>query len=244
MSEVQKYIDICKSKYPFLQFKVYDIMEPTLNHKYGTISIVKIISTENTNEPLVVIPGYSFKSFNTMCDKLLEGINIIKDTFSVIYFINWGETIKQKSIDCTKGIVDEREQFEINERFREEMAIVLDKILRSKDMHFIEEGQSFSLLGKSAGGGISIYIASMNMYVDRLFLCAPATITGGSLLKDRTSKKHPLDILLSWNKDDKMIPYQKHEQFVSDFEEQGNIYSMFLYEEGGHELNVNFLMEL
>ena len=98
-------------------------------------------------------------------------------------------------------------------------------------------------MGKSAGGAIAMYIAKMNLFVDRLFLCAPGTNTGGTLLKDRIGR-HPLDIKLSWNKDDTVIHSDEHKIFVSDFEKQGNTFLFYLYDEGGHELNVNFLMEL
>ena len=62
-------------------------------------------------------------------------------------------------------------------------------------------------------------------------------------VKDRKGK-HQLDIMLSWNKDDMIVPVEKHEQIISDFTRQGNAFSLYLYEKGGHELNVNFLKEL
>lgn len=241
MAELTEYINTLKTKYPYLHFNTYDIIEPHLNVYVSSINIIKITYNmsldSNDMEPLVVIPGYSFKSFSTMTSILLESFDMIKNKYNHIILVNWGDKIKEISTEIVKDIKDEDTKYKINEDFRIKMANVLDKILRSPDMML---GSKFAILGKSAGGGIALYIASMNQSVDKLYLCAPATILAGKIIKDRDD----LTILLSWNKDDNMIPYEKYKDFEDDFQQQNNKYKVYLYEIGGHELNFEFVKKL
>ena len=238
MSEVTEYIDTMRTKYPFLHFKIRDVVEPTLNENYGTINIIHVNHQESNKNQLIVIPGYSFKSFTSMTNILLEG-SIASEKYN-IFIINWGDKIKELSTLVTKDIEKEEDKYKANEDFRMKMANILDKILRSDDMGFIQEGTNISLLGKSAGGGVALYIASVNHYVNKLYLCAPATTTNGTLVKDRKD----LDIKISWNKDDNMIPFEKLNDFIIDFNNQHNRYTQYTYESGGHELNPLFVKEL
>ena len=239
MSELSNYIDTLRTKYPFLNFKIHDVVESTLNENYGVINIIHITNTSpESREPLIVIPGYSFKSFTGMTNVLLEG-SIASDKYN-IHVINWGDRVKELSIDVSKDLESEEEKYKANDVFRMKMANILDKILRSEDMGFTQDGTNISLLGKSAGGGVALYIAKVNHYVNKLFLCAPSTNTNGTLVEDRKD----LEIKLSWNKDDNTIPYEKHKDFIIDFENQHNRYTLYLYETGGHELNSEFVKEL
>ena len=209
--------------------------EPFLNKKYGIIKILKIKLFGNSNQ-LVVIPGYSFNSLCTMFDKIYEGIDSIKNKYSELYMICWSQEIKTQSEEVIKGVADIDTQYRLSEQYRIEIAHVVDKILRSPSMDF----KNFSILGKSAGGGISIYIASLNEQVKNLYICCPGTNEGGKTLINRKD----LNIKLSWNKDDDKIPFSKSQIFINDFEAQGNKYKFYIYETGGHELNVNFFKEI
>jgi hypothetical protein len=240
MSEIYEYIKVSEGKHPDLKFSIYNISEPLLNDKYGVISFIKITYETSALEPLIMIPGYSNRSFMTMTDKLLGSFQSIKRKYSMVYLINWGNRIKDLSSEVINGITNIEEQYRINEIFRSELAVVVDKILRSKDMGLLSEKKNFALLGKSAGGGIALYIASMNHLVNKLFLCAPGTTTNGSVVKDRKD----LDIKLSWNKDDTIIPFDENKKFITTFNKQKNKFSFFPYDMGGHELNGEFVKEL
>ena len=229
MSEFADYIKIIQTNHKALNFTVYKVEEPILESKYGSINLVKIVGGD---KPLIVIPGYSTKSFITMTNKLLEGINSIKEY--TIYIVCWGDRIKELSSNITKD-KDSSEHYQLNEKFRAELAHIMDKILRN---YFGDT--NISILGKSAGGGVTLYIASINHNVKEIFLCAPATTTGGTLLEDRKD----IRILLSWNKDDDIIPHTNSDDFIADFEKQDNDYYFYLYDTGGHELNVHFLSEI
>ncbi len=68
-------------------------------------------------------------------------------------------------------------------------------------------------------------------------LCCPGISERGRPLINRLD----LDIRLSWNEDDDVIPFKVSEELINDFELQGNNYQFYSYSTGGHELNVEFL---
>jgi len=234
MSDIKDYLDKCQNDYNFddYDFNIYNIEEPNLLKKYGTIKIVKV-KLSGDGGPLVVIPGYSFKSFCSMIQKVFKGFEYIKNKYSEFYMISWSPEIKELSIEVSRNVEDEDTKFRLNEQFRIEMAHVVDKILRSPPMDF----KNFTLMGKSAGGGVSIYIASMNEEVKTLMLCCPGISERGRPLANRKD----LDIHLSWNEDDDVIPYKVSEELINDFKNQDNKYKFYSYPTGGHELNVEFL---
>ena len=233
MTELTIELEKLSKKINLPKYKIQTIQEPLLNSKYGNINIVTIEC--KGSKPLVVIPGYSTKSFITMFEKLIEGYEYI-NTYSSIYVVCWGSTIKELSQEVIKDLTLTQDIFEKNEEFRIEMANILDKILRSPPLNL----QDITLLGKSAGGGVSMYIASNNKNVKELLLCCPATMYHGMVLENRKD----ILIKLSWNEDDDIIPYETYEYFERDFKINKNKYKMYLYETGGHELNVEFLRDI
>ena len=240
MTALKIQLDILETKFNSIfkkhKYTIYDINEPILNNKYGIINIVKMNLDNKKGPCLIVVPGYSMDSMVTIFEKLLEGFNYIKDIYSSLYIVNWGQTIKDLSSNITKGLTDQDEMYQLNEDFRIDLASVLDKIIRSMDLKC-----DITILGKSAGGGVSIYMAKMDTShnIKTLLLCCPGTIGGGKPLKDRKDLK----IALSWNEDDNKIPFQTYTKFEEDFVEQNNNYKIFLYKKGGHELNTLFLKE-
>jgi len=237
MSEIKDYLDKCQNDYNFddYNFNIYNIEEPNLLKKYGTIKIVKI-KLSGEGGTLVVIPGYSFKSFCSMIQKIFKGFDYIKDKYTDFYMISWSPEIKELSQEVIKGVDDTDTKYRLNEQFRIEMAHIVDKILRSPSMDF----KNFTLLGKSAGGGVSMYIASMNQEVKTLLICCPGISEKGKPLANRIE----LDIRLSWNEDDDVIPFKVSDDIIEDFKLQGNSYKFYSYEKGGHELNIEFLKDI
>jgi len=236
MSEIKDYLDKCQNDYNFddYEFDIYNIEEPILNKKYGNIKIVKVKLTGDGGT-LFVIPGYSFKSFCSMIQKLFQGFDYIKNKYTEMYMISWSPEIKELSQEVSKDVEDIETKYRLNEQFRIEMAHIVDKILRSPLMDF----KNFTLLGKSAGGGVSIYIASMNEEIKTLLLCCPGISERGRPLADRKD----LDIKLSWNEDDDVIPFKVSDDLILDFKNQENKYKFYPYPSGGHELNIEFLKD-
>jgi hypothetical protein len=64
-----------------------------LNSVFHGISIVKVTLNNKENKPLVIIPGYSNKSFESGFDKLMGEFESYKDKYSVMYAVCWGSTV-------------------------------------------------------------------------------------------------------------------------------------------------------
>ena len=59
------------------KYNIAMFSSPQLEGQYGEINLVKISLNNKEGMDLLVIPGYSFKSFTTMLTKLIEGIEFI-----------------------------------------------------------------------------------------------------------------------------------------------------------------------
>ena len=223
MSEVQTFINKFKN---FQNFKIDEINKV----QFITISVSK---SDNTN-PLVIIPPYSFDGFAKIMTTIDNNFDIIKKKYNIIYAIYWGDEIKRKSIEIStilnkncKNITNVDEKYKINEKFRITLANTANKIINKYKI------TSFTLLGKSAGGGISIHIAKKNKQVMFLFLVCPAISTIVKLNKT-------IKIILSWNRDDDKIPYEESLPLINNYIKNKNDFNFLSYETGGHELHDDF----
>lgn len=215
-------------------YEILTVSHPEIEKEYGTISIVKIKLNNKENKPLVIIPGYSNKSFESGFDKLIGEFESYKDKYSVMYAVCWGSTVKEVTVEYPKSAGDDIEKrYELNEVIRIKLAKILDKILRSPNMNLT----NITLFGKSAGGGVSIHVAAMNLKVKYLYISCPGTNDRGKVLKDRKE----LPIKISWNKDDDVLPYSVAQEFIQVFEENENNYKFHHYPTGGHEFNPEFI---
>ena len=218
-------------------YEVLTVAHPDIEENYGTISMVKVTLNNKENKPLVIIPGYSNKSFESGFDKLMDEFDSYKDKYSVMYAVCWGSKVKEVTVEAPKPAGDNKEeQYRLNEVIRVKLAHVLDKILRSPKMALT----NITLFGKSAGAGVCIHIAAMNLEVKYLYISCPGTNDRGNALINRKE----LPIKLSWNKDDDVLPYPVSQEFIQVFERNENNYKFYHYETGGHEFNPKFIREL
>lgn len=220
-------------------YSILTVSHPKIEEQYGAISIVKVILNKEDKEAstLVIIPGYSASSFMSGFESIMDGFDSYKNKYSVMYAVYWGTMVKTITDEYAKSAGDNKEeQYKLNEKIRIELAIVLDKILRSPDM----ELTNITLFGKSAGGGVSIHIAAMNSEVKYLYISCPGTNNYGEALID----KKELPIKLAWNKDDNKIDYTESQKFIEVFEKNKNDFKFYSYETGGHEFNPLFIQEL
>jgi dienelactone hydrolase len=217
-------------------YEILTVSEPTIEREYGVISIVKIKGGNPEYKPLVVIPGYSNDSFESGFNILMQELDHIKKNYSEIYAFCWGSTVKKLTQNYSEHEKDEEKAFALNEKLRIILAHLLDKIIRSPDMKLT----NISVLAKSAGAGVAIHMAAINPEIKFLYIACPGTNGGGKTLKYRKD----LPIKLMWNKDDNKIPFETSEKFIDDFKKQGNNYTFYEYEKGGHEFNVEFIKEL
>jgi hypothetical protein len=214
-------------------YEMLTVNHPKIEEQYGVISIIKIKLNNKSNTPLLVFPGYSNNSFKSGFDVVLTGLDHLKSKYSVMYFVCWGLTIKQLSKDYSAGAKNQEDEFKLNDELKLKIAKVFDKILRSPDM----ELTNITLLCKSAGGGVGIFLTSMNSEIKNLFMAAPALTARGTPLADRKD----LNIKLSWCKDDPDLPYKVNKEYIVDLKKQGNKYKFFSYDKGGHEFNSEFI---
>lgn len=235
MTDIKEFIK--KSSYDFTKnkYKIYKFEEATLNKQYGSIKVLFIKLNNSDGIPIIIIPGYSHKSFYTMLNIILEGLDNIKDKYSQLFIFQWSPEIKEISEKLIEDVKDENIKYEINEKYRTELAKILDKILKSPDMYL----DKFDLMGKSAGGGVAAYVASMNNSVNRLILISPGSISHGENLKDFKNK-----IILSWNEDDSVILKDEIEKYIENFKKNNNNYKYYSYQKGGHEINIELLQKL
>jgi hypothetical protein len=217
-------------------YEILTVSHPKIEKEYGNISIVKIKLDNPEYKPLVVIPGYSNESFESGFNVLMQGFDHIKSNYSVMYAFCWGSTIKKLTKDYSSHEKDEEKAFILNEELRIKLAHVLNKIIRSPDLKLT----NVTILGKSAGAGVSIHISAINPEIKFLYIACPGTNGRGKTLKDRLD----LPIKLMWNKDDDKLPFTISKEFIDDFKKQGNNYKYYEYEKGGHEFNIEFINKL
>jgi hypothetical protein len=235
MTDIKEFIEKCGFESQKNEYIIYKFEEPILNKKYGLIRVLSIKLNKTEGIPIIVIPGYSHKSFCTMLKIILEGFDNIKDKYSQLLIFQWSPEIKEISEKLIEDVKDVNIKYEINEKYRTELANLLDKILRSPDIQL----NNFDLMGKSAGGGVAAYIAQMNNSVNKLILISPGSISHGENLKDFRNK-----IILSWNEDDTIIQKDEIEQYIENFKKNNNKYKYYSFENGGHEININLLQKL
>jgi hypothetical protein len=214
------------------KYNIAMFSSPQLEDQYGEINLVKISLNNKEGMDLLVIPGYSFKSFTTMLTKLIEGMEYIENKYKNIYMINWGDKVKASTLTLGDGLPQDQKYIKQDE-FRGKLAEVVDKLIRSPDMNL----HNFTLLGKSAGAGVSFYLAAINTEVKVLMACCPGITNRGAVVANRLDLK----IHLMWNKDDDVISYSIHEEIMGQLQGQGNDVTFYSYDDGGHELNVKFL---
>lgn len=205
----------------FEKFSNFQIIE------YDKMKLVKIIISNN-NKPLVIIPPYSFDGFTKIMKTISDNFDIIKKKYNIIYAIVWNDEIKKESQKIINGITDVKEQYIINEKFRVMLADLANKIIKTNKIN------KFTLLGKSAGGGVAIYISKKNKQVKNLFLICPA------IMKSSLKLNKEIKIILSWNRDDDKIPYEKSLPLIKNYVNNKNNFMFLSYDIGGHELHDNF----
>jgi len=216
-----------ESKYNIAMFS-----SPQLEEQYGEINLLKISLNNKEGMDLLVIPGYSFRSFSTMLTTIIDGMSFIENKYKNIYMINWGEKVKTFSQTVGEGLPNDQ-KFIKQDEYREKLALVVDKLIRSRDLTL----QNFTILAKSAGGGVSFFLAGINPEVKVFLVCCPGITNRGTVLASRKD----LVIHLAWNKDDDFIDYKIHAEIMHQLQSQGNTVTFHSYEKGGHELNVKFL---
>ena len=60
------------------EISIQTFVHPKIDEKYGEINLTTIPLNNSEGMPLLVIPGYSFKSFKTMLGKIRDGFSTLR----------------------------------------------------------------------------------------------------------------------------------------------------------------------
>lgn len=210
--------DFLKKYKNFENFEIVD---------YDKAKLIKI-TIGTSNKPLVIIPPYSFDGFSKILVTIDNNFEMLKKKYNIIYVIFWTNEIKKKSTQIIAGISDIKEQYKINEQFRGDLAHLANEIIKKNKIN------KFTLLGKSAGGGVAIYVAKKNKQVINLFLICPA------IMKTTLKLNKEMKIVLSWNIDDDKITYENSLPLIKNYIKNKNNFMFLSFGIGGHELHEDF----
>jgi len=223
------------------EYNISRISSPKINGRYGEINSTTI-PLNHTGPDLLVIPGFGIKSHNNMLKILIEGIEFLSK-FRKIIIINFGEKIKTLS-KAWEDLFDDA-RYKKEDEFKKELAEILDKLIRGPDINL----SNFTVLAKSAGGGVAFFLAGINPEVKVLMAACPGFHNNGTVVRDRQDLK----IYIMWNMDDDVLDYDevinedgtikksKRIEIMKQLKLQGNDVTFYSYDDGGHELNVKFL---
>ena len=150
---------------------------------------------------LVVIPGFSEESICWTIGRINRYKDIILENgFSNVYIFDLKEI---KQIEKDKNVYGQGQAF--TNEFYTSIARIVDKIIRA----LILKGNNISILGRSAGGGVSIWMYHLHTctYIEGLNLAAPGYDPIG--LQDMflvKAKENNLKVRLSYSPRDTKVP--------------------------------------
>ena len=221
---------------PESMYKVSMFSHPKIEEKYGEINLVQIPLKNPSGTDLFVIPGYSFRSFTSMFGKMKEGMKYFESKYRNLYMINFGDKVKKDTTTMLSEGMTEEESYVKQDFYREDLAKTLDKCIRNPELNLT----NFTLVGKSAGGGVSIFLAGMNKEVKKLLFCCPGITNRGTPLAARPE----LEIHMGWNIDDDTVEYNINKEIMEQLTKQGNTVRFHGYQKGGHEINSLFIEDV
>lgn len=222
----------CRGNFGEDGWKFYDIISKNgkLKERYGNFSmIVKKLSGDETKPNLVVLPGFSKKSFCNTSKKILTNIDKIRSLFNSVYIICFGTEIKEMQNEscnkrdeiCKKYHIDQKpyinnekfsEIYQFEEQLLDDISQIIDKILRALEI------KNVYILGKCAGGGVSIRTILKSDIYKGLLLAVPGSPTNVEKLKDLEDEKlKNLKFRFVWNIHDK---FNYHWKNPEEYEEK------------------------
>lgn len=170
---------------------------------------------KSNSSPLIIIPGFSEKSFGWSVGRINSNREKLHKKFSDIYIFD------NSSIDKTPNNLEKSE-----EKIAQSVTYLEISKMYVELIRFIIGDNKFSLLGRSAGGGISLMIGmgELSSNIDELYLAAP----GYSLeyMKSQDLSKLPKKLLISHSINDQKIKIDDPDGSISLcrlFKNNGNI---------------------
>ena len=178
---------------------------------------------QNKGKTLIILPGFSEKSICWTIGRIFRFQEIIKNKgFSNIYIFDFKEI---KSIQDNQHVKEFINSSATSYNcFYNEIALIVDKIIRNTILDKIDK---ISILGRSAGGGIALFLYQLNTcnYIEGLNLAAPGYDPDG-LPKSFITKAQAnnLNIRLSYSINDSRIPKNQIDNMHTKFKILGKNY--------------------
>jgi len=168
-----------------------------------SISIITLYCNRNKQTELIIIPGFSSSSFDRNYRTLFEYYEkkIDLSQFKKVHLIDFQDD-KLFSIVKLHALFFKENQI-INPMLENELYKKCAQIIHSK----LEMNVKYTILGKSAGGGVAIYLANLiHNQVEKLLLFAPGV---GHIDQDSKLKRNfnILNIVIGWNIEDTKVKY-------------------------------------
>lgn len=229
-------IDNLSQEWAFQKFK-YDPYEIKVAHH----------DFKNSNDRnLVFLGGFSTKSFNTSMQIITNKLDKLGNKFGSIYGICL-DAFKNSQTEACKHYSERVEDckdrdnnvYDNESNLNKDIASIVNNIVDNLKL------KKISLLGKCAGGGVSIFTACSGKY-DALYLAVPGNPKAAKPLLEMSKEKlNEMEFIFSWNEDDEFkFNWGKStdEKNVYDtiMKEQKN-YKSFLFKQGGHDVSLEFI---
>ncbi len=209
-----------------------------LNIPKSAISIETIKGNASKETELIIIPGFSNSSYDRNYKSLFEYYDIKLDIkkFNKVHLIKFQDD-EHISIREFHGELLKEDALLENELYRRLAEIINEKL----------EISNYTILAKSAGGGVGIYLSQLiPMQINRLLLFAPGV---GYINND--IKKLRLDedkIIVGWNREDMKVKMDKIWPILSTLLPNTKIYLYNMDIKEGvdtqHEINSKFIKDV
>ena len=182
----------------------YELFKKIKNIDDNSIEINEILGNKKNDKCLLIISGFSLSSYDKNYNTLFEYYThkIDKSLFKKIYIIKFKDDdefsiakLHSSFFDSSNNILDPKLE---NNLYKKLASIIKSKLKIKKKL---------TILAKSAGGGVGIYLANM-IYkkINKLLLFAPGV---SNINKDKKLqlKLDESKIIVGWNNEDAKVKY-------------------------------------
>ena len=175
--------------------------------KFGCIHC----GNKSDDKPLIIIPGFSDKSFGWTVGRIDSNKELLLTKYTYIYIID------NSSIDKTPNILEKDYGIEQYKTYIE-IAKIYNHLLKS-----IVENNNFSVLGRSAGGGIAMMLSlgEIGEKINEMYLAAPRY--SYEFMKDQDLTKMPSKLVVSHSLNDQKIDIQESINLCRLFKNKDNL---------------------
>jgi hypothetical protein len=208
---------------PFGEWNLYELADDCTKvyNKYGKFRVIekKIDAASTTKPTLVVMAGYSLKSFCGSAQIIMGNLHLLVRKYKAIYIICYesfdgfsDNAAKERDVQRGKSAAENSaltkpiDSLEYREfvfggpkgeiEMYTELGAIVDKVIRCLGLTNVH------LLGKSAGGGTAMNIVYTNPIYKRLYLAVPAHPTYCKSLEKLGARLNEMKVIIGWNEND------------------------------------------